>query len=1237
MRIARLVCLTAMLSTAGVTLAQTGSITPTHAQLSGLKTYSPPAIEFIEEPIVDLRRWMPAVGEQLLNDCTAWAVAYGAKSYAEARDQGWRPDRPDRIFSPSFVYNQINGGKDEGSNFIKALQLIQSEGAATLATAPYSPRNYTAPPNPRAVQEASAFRIHDASLIWDRNGIRRALQRKQVVIFGAHVNPDFLGGTFTLYNRKAFEADEKKRRPNQPHGKHAMVIVGYDDTKQAFLIQNSWGTRWNNRGLAWVAYELFDDIRVTDDSDGVFCNWAVTMLDIEEPIERGPDGLPRPKPLDLSTLRASGFSDLIRFDTASGKFLYSFVVELRGQPQAMEQIARVTWRWTTADGQPREVVTSNMAGRFGVQSSTVHNPLPVIGQIEFKDGTEQKVEATIQGPVPKADFREASIVFDHAFHSMTKDTNPRPLYQWEVGLDFPLNERDDIVKVVWNLGRMHGDEPTRVLDDHWAGHPAEVRPFHWATDANPISVDITYADGGVKRLQYAPKFDAEVIRGFDIEAEFRELAKDHRGQTHYAWTLRLKRAREWDTRIKAVDYKVDPVAGDAATTLRGLQSFEGWPVHGSSHRDFRVHAVIHFEDGRTQKLEKWIELGRDARYPDANRVDLVAHDVYHGFTQNGEPKWDTIFRVVGDWEQVQQIEQVTIHRPEEYGGEDEVYTKDRILREFDFRVVQELYRDHRPLEIGATVRLQGGRESKLRLRHEPQSRGNEALAIAVEMDETAQTYLDPNHLNTYRYVAKVTGPQTKLRHIARIDWHYQVRGKHERSVIDRNLLGNMDAFRLISALTEPFILRARVEFDDGFEEWLTARLEPGVSIREQPDLKIEVREKFWQYQAPDNRPLWLSSIQVVGDVHLLGRIKSIQYASRAIDSLAEPTARAVDTNQVWRSARSGPMQVSALVTFDDGQTRSLDSVIHAATPRPAQPLELRLTRVYAPELRTNAWQVRVDGWEATRDRVRKVVFTADDHTQTITAAEGISPRIFHTIVPGPNDPNSNTPKLAKAVVTLDDGSEHQLEAPIHALPMLDWAWEQTAYWGEGQWVIEARLVGPQDRLDMMPIRIWFPFEERKHRFDPVPTWPDNQHRVILAPGEYRTERPQYSLGLDRVGYLEARTITVRDKPELRQETLELIVEPVDHLAPGPVAPRWREWRVRLRGPESQLSSVSWVLYETSIQGQSRDVSIHRRWGEFYDGFEHRYYSETQPSITAHAVIAGQTVVLKSQPAGGDAE
>jgi len=48
-----------------------------------------------------------------------------------------------------------------------------------------------------------------------------------------------------------------------PDGKktgHVMLIVGYDDARGAVRIQNSWGTKWGEKGFVWMAYDTLEKL-----------------------------------------------------------------------------------------------------------------------------------------------------------------------------------------------------------------------------------------------------------------------------------------------------------------------------------------------------------------------------------------------------------------------------------------------------------------------------------------------------------------------------------------------------------------------------------------------------------------------------------------------------------------------------------------------------------------------------------------------------------------------------------------------------------------------------------------------------------------------------------------------------------------------------------------------------------------------------------------------------------------
>ena len=80
---------------------------------------------------VDLSVNMPPIGNQgKQGSCVAWAVAYALKSYQEKLEEkkpftsGTQLDQQ-RVFSPSFIYNQINRGQDKGSKIWEALEFVR--------------------------------------------------------------------------------------------------------------------------------------------------------------------------------------------------------------------------------------------------------------------------------------------------------------------------------------------------------------------------------------------------------------------------------------------------------------------------------------------------------------------------------------------------------------------------------------------------------------------------------------------------------------------------------------------------------------------------------------------------------------------------------------------------------------------------------------------------------------------------------------------------------------------------------------------------------------------------------------------------------------------------------------------------------------------------------------------------------------------------------------------------------
>jgi len=200
---------------------------------------------------IDLSANFPIPGNQgQQNSCVGWAAAYALKSYHEKLENQWSLNTNDHLFSPSFIYNQINRGQDKGSLPNEALDLIVNSGAATLNTMDYSQSDYLTQPSTAALNEAANYKAKSWEVPRSLNDIKAALANNLPVLIGIGIYEsfNFVSGTDAVYNSAT----------GQPLGGHAVTAVGYDDNKYggAFKVINSYGQNWGDGGYFWLPYSF---------------------------------------------------------------------------------------------------------------------------------------------------------------------------------------------------------------------------------------------------------------------------------------------------------------------------------------------------------------------------------------------------------------------------------------------------------------------------------------------------------------------------------------------------------------------------------------------------------------------------------------------------------------------------------------------------------------------------------------------------------------------------------------------------------------------------------------------------------------------------------------------------------------------------------------------------------------------------------------------------------------------
>lgn len=204
-------------------------------------------------------------------NCVANAVADSFEAQMAHR-KGCDPSQIEDI-SRLFIYwnarnlsNPPTCNKDSGSKIRLAFDCMARYGAPTEKTYPYDTSKVNTRPTIISYREAIKNRISKFYRI-DGEGTMRISQIKQALSSG---NPVVFGTKIAESFRKV-NSDAVITNPGGGWiGGHAMVIVGWSESKLAFEVRNSWGTDWGVNGYCWMDKDYIAS-NVTSDI------WAATV------------------------------------------------------------------------------------------------------------------------------------------------------------------------------------------------------------------------------------------------------------------------------------------------------------------------------------------------------------------------------------------------------------------------------------------------------------------------------------------------------------------------------------------------------------------------------------------------------------------------------------------------------------------------------------------------------------------------------------------------------------------------------------------------------------------------------------------------------------------------------------------------------------------------------------------------------------------------------------------------
>ncbi|MDR3463369.1 MAG: C1 family peptidase [Beijerinckiaceae bacterium] len=240
------------------------------APRAGAPQYSPSiAVKFGKLPgRVDLRPLLAPIEDQgEINSSVANAVA-GAYEYW-IRKATKKPQHISRLF---VYYNaRWRAGtqdSDSGCAIQLALEGLQKFGACAETAWPSNPELLTQRPGAEAYRDGAPYRVHDmAQVPLKPEAWKQALAEGKPIIFGLAVFDSFAG---CASRGGVVPMPAPNDVPRKAHRVHAMCAVGYNELERVFIVRNSWGEAFGDKGYCYIPFDYLLNPKFNDGDNWIF-------------------------------------------------------------------------------------------------------------------------------------------------------------------------------------------------------------------------------------------------------------------------------------------------------------------------------------------------------------------------------------------------------------------------------------------------------------------------------------------------------------------------------------------------------------------------------------------------------------------------------------------------------------------------------------------------------------------------------------------------------------------------------------------------------------------------------------------------------------------------------------------------------------------------------------------------------------------------------------------------------
>lgn len=150
---------------------------------------------------------------------------------------------------------------DAGAQIYSGVRVLQTLGCPQESLWPYDIELYSTRPSKMANRDAKNYLLVKASALHQNlRDLKLSLIQRHPVVFGCLVFPSFEDPSVASTGRVPLPDPSESCL-----GGHCMMLVGFDDSSQSFLVRNSWGTAWGLGGYCWMPYAYLLNPQLSSD------------------------------------------------------------------------------------------------------------------------------------------------------------------------------------------------------------------------------------------------------------------------------------------------------------------------------------------------------------------------------------------------------------------------------------------------------------------------------------------------------------------------------------------------------------------------------------------------------------------------------------------------------------------------------------------------------------------------------------------------------------------------------------------------------------------------------------------------------------------------------------------------------------------------------------------------------------------------------------------------------------